>query len=327
MQRWLERGWYRGGSAGTVLRPLSALFHGLVCLRRALYRVGVLRSAHPGRPVIVVGNLTVGGSGKTPFTIWLARELAGAGLRVGIVSRGYRGRATGVTRVDAHSSSAAEVGDEAILLARHSGAQVVVSRDRLAGARSLAPAVDVIVSDDGLQHYRLQRNFEIAIVDGQRGFGNARLLPAGPLREPVSRLDQVDAVVVNGGDTTSSQYAMRLVASAVVGLNSGLREPPAAWQGRRVHAVAGIGHPERFFRQLRELGIAPIEHPFADHATFTLGDVSFDDGLPVVMTEKDAVKCEGFRALPLSYLQVEASLTAVDAGRLINAVVNVVRGA
>jgi len=319
MSGWLERGWYLGGSAGILLRPLSLLFGQLVRLRQCLYRRGLFYSGHPGRPVIVVGNLTVGGSGKTPFTLWLARALAARGLRVGIVSRGYGGRASAPTEVSS-MASADQVGDEPLILARRSGARVVISRDRLAAARQLAAEVDVIVADDGLQHYRLQRDFEIALVDGQRRCGNGQLLPAGPLREPIGRLAAVDATVVNGGASTGGEYAMALVATGFVDVASGARESLASWRGRRVHAIAGIGHPARFFAQLRSLGLDPIEHPLADHAILTARDVTFQDHLPIVMTEKDAVKCVGFPAGHRVYLEVEASLSPEDSERLLQAI-------
>jgi tetraacyldisaccharide 4'-kinase len=315
MRRWLERVWYGGAIGGALLLPASWLFGTIVAVRRYAFARGWLGSAHPGRPVIVVGNLSVGGAGKTPLTAWLAAALGARGFRVGIVSRGYGGRATLPTRVT-RDSDPSEVGDEPVLLARRTGVRVVVARNRLAGARMLAPEVDLILADDGLQHYRLRRDFEIAVIDGERRYGNDRLLPAGPLREPVSRA--VDAVVVNGPATQPGEIAMTLEAGDVVSLGDGTREPLARWAGRTVHAVAGIGHPGRFFATLRAAGLAVIKHPLADHAVIRTGDVTFGDGLPVLMTEKDAVKCAGVATPGLAFLEVAARIAPADAAALLD---------
>ncbi|MBS0395573.1 MAG: tetraacyldisaccharide 4'-kinase [Proteobacteria bacterium] len=316
MRRWLERVWYGEAAGGALLVPLGWLFRVVVAVRRALYRAGWLASDHPGRPVVVVGNLTVGGSGKTPFTAWLAGALAARGLKVGIVSRGHGGRAVAPVEVGP-TSDPALVGDEPVLLARRAPARVVVGRDRLAAARRLAPEVDVILADDGLQHYRLRRDLEIVVVDGRRRFGNGRLLPAGPLREPVGRAAAVQFAIVNGAPGQGGERPMRLVPQALVALGSGAREPPGAWRGRTVHAVAGIGDPARFFATLRALGLSPLEHPLPDHARLAPADLAFGDALPVVMTEKDAVKCAGFPPERLAYLEVAAELDARDADEIV----------
>ena len=312
MRAWLERVWYGSARGGWLLVPLAALFGALTGLRRLLYRVRVLPSGHPGRPVVVVGNLTVGGSGKTPLTAWLAAALQARGLKVGIASRGHGGSAAGPLEVGAQSDPAV-VGDEPVLLARRSGARVVVARDRLAAARHLAPFVDVVLADDGLQHYRLARDLEIVVVDGRRRFGNGRLLPAGPLREPSRRAALADFVVVNGGAARAGERAMTLEPQAVVALDSGLRTALGDWRGRRVHALAGIGDPARFFATLRAAGLEPIEHPLPDHAPIRARDVEFGDSLPVLMTEKDAVKCTRFPAGGLAYVEVAARLCDRDA--------------
>jgi tetraacyldisaccharide 4'-kinase len=311
MRAWLERVWYGGASGGGWLWPLSLLFDAVVRLRRLGYRRGWLASGHPGRPVVVIGNLTVGGSGKTPLTVWLATALVARGIKVGIASRGYGGSARGPLEVTA-ASDPALVGDEPVLLARRTAARVVVARDRLAAARRLAPEVDLIIADDGLQHYRLARDLEILVIDGRRRFGNGRLLPAGPLREPVSRTATVDLVVVNGGGARAGEYAMTLVPRAVVALGSGARSALADWRGRPVHAVAGIADPARFFATLRAAGLLPLEHPLPDHAPIAPGELCFGDGLPVLMTEKDAVKCGAFPAANLAYLEVAAEFGEMD---------------
>jgi len=315
MRAWLERVWYGQAAGGAWLVPLAALFGRVVRLRRLAYRRGWLASGHPGRPVVVVGNLTVGGSGKTPLTAWLATELAARGLRVGIASRGHGGTATGPVEVTA-ASDPAVVGDEPVLLARRTGARVVVARDRLAAARALAPGVDLILADDGLQHYRLARDLEVLVVDGRRRFGNGRLLPAGPLREPVGRARDVDLVVVNGAGQ-AGEVTMTLEPGAVVALGSGERSALGAWRGRRVHALAGIGDPARFFATLRAAGIDPIEHPRPDHAPVGAADVAFGDELPVLMTEKDAVKCRSLPPARLAYLEVTARLDERGADELL----------
>jgi tetraacyldisaccharide 4'-kinase len=316
MRAWLERVWYGEAPGGAWLLPLAALFGAGVRLRRLGYARGWLERGDPGRPVVVVGNLTVGGSGKTPLTAWLATALESRGLRVGIASRGHGGSARGPLEVTA-ASDPALVGDEPVLLARRTGARVVVARDRLAAARRLAPDVDLILADDGLQHYGLARALEILVVDGRRRFGNGRLLPAGPLREPVARAATVDVVVVNGGAAGPGELAMTLEAGSVVALGSGERSALADWRGRRVHAVAGIGDPARFFATLRAAGLDPLEHPLPDHASITPGDLAFGDELPVLMTEKDAVKCRSFPPARLAYLEVTARLEARDAADLL----------
>jgi tetraacyldisaccharide 4'-kinase len=262
-----------------------------------------------GVPLIVVGNLTVGGSGKTPLVLWIAEHLKKNGYRPGIVSRGHGGR-VGAPREASIVSDPGEVGDEPILLARRSGCPVWVAPDRVAAARALRaahPDCDILLSDDGLQHYALARDLEIAVVDA-RGFGNGFLLPAGPLREPVSRLGSVDAVVAHDTSAvpgftmrlTGTRFVQMLDARNVVG--------PEALRGKAVHAVAGIGDPERFFRQIERLGLAVVRHPFADHHPFQAGDLQFGDAAPVVMTEKDAVKCKRFARPEFWIFPVSAEL-------------------
>lgn len=326
MQRWLEGVWYGGRGGGLVLLPLAWLFGAVSAARRLLYRRGWLRALPSGRPVAVVGNLTVGGVGKTPLVAWLAGALVAHGIRVGIVSRGYGGRVRGPLRV-APDADPALVGDEPALLARRLGVPVAVGRDRVAAARLISAGVDLILADDGLQHYRLARDVEIVVIDGQRRFGNGRLLPAGPLREPPARAARADFVIVNGGPVAAGEIAMSVVAGDVVALVGGERRPLAAWRGQRVHAVAGIGNPGRFFATLRAAGVVPIEHPFPDHARLTAADLAFGDALPVVMTEKDAVKCAGFADARLHALEVCAEIAPADAERLLARLVAVAGGA
>jgi tetraacyldisaccharide 4'-kinase len=319
MEQWLVRRWY-GESAPLALRPLSWLFHGVIALRRALYRRGVLSVRRIGCPVVVVGNLTVGGTGKTPFVIWLAQRLAARGLKVGIVSRGY-GRGGHEPRIVGATAHWREVGDEPLLLRRATGCLTAVAADRVAGAELLVEqGVDLVIADDGLQHLRLARDYEIVVVDGARGFGNGWLLPAGPLRESVSRLSTVDTLVVNGqwerGAALRSSIEMRLEPGEICALAGEGKLPVTP--GLRVHAVAGIGNPSRFFRDLRALGIEVIEHPFPDHHAFTARDLEFGDDLPVLMTEKDAVKCRAFANPRLWYVPVSARLDEARASELLD---------
>ena len=329
--------WYGEHPAAALLQPLASFYGALLTLRRRAYRSGWLRSESAGKPVVVVGNLTVGGTGKTPLTLWLALELEAQGLKVGIVSRGYGRSGSEPCRVKP-GSNWRDVGDEPLILARRSGCPTVVGADRLAAARSLAArGVDVILADDGLQHLRLARDCEIVVIDGMRGFGNGRLLPAGPLREPAVQLWQADAVVVNGAPEHASlahslppqgTLAMQLTPLEAERIDAlGPPRPLEAFRGQPVHAVAGIGNPQRFFMALREQGLDVSEHAFADHHALTPADLAFADELPVLMTEKDAVKCAAFADARLWSVPVSAALAAADAEELLARVLAKVRAA
>ena len=283
--------WYRRGAIAWLLWPASLVFFLLVVTRRSLYWLRLRKSAHPGIPVIVVGNITVGGTGKTPLVIWIAEFLKSKGWSPAIISRGY-GAKIAAPRAASVASEAAEVGDEPIVLARRSGCPVWVGPDRVrvaAALRAAQPEVDVLVLDDGLQHYRLRRDIEIAVVDA-RGLGNGFLLPAGPLREPRLRLRTVDAVVAHG-TAARKDFSMSLAGDEVHRMTDAReRRPLKAFAGQKVHAAAGIGDPNRFFLQLGRAGIKVIPHPFPDHHAFSETDLEFGDALPVILTEKDAVK-------------------------------------
>jgi len=280
--------------------PLTGLYWLLVTLRRGLYESGVLGSRRAAAPVIVVGNITAGGTGKTPVTIWLARELKARGFSPGIVSRGYGGSKSSTSmRVDV-ASDPAVVGDEPVLMARRSGCPIVVDADRIRAVEMLvADGADVVIADDGLQHYRLARSYEICVIDGARGVGNGHLLPAGPLRETLARLNEVDQVLLNGvlrkrvaALAAVEQHALvfELVASEVCRLNGSLTRPIERFRGTTVHGVAAIGNPQRFFDLLRTHGMQVIEHAFPDHAPITRRELKFGDHFEILMTEKDAVK-------------------------------------
>ena len=305
---WLTRHWYRPSVVGLLLAPLGWIYCLLMALRRLMYRMRLLPRAHAPAPVIVVGNITVGGTGKTPLVIWLADFLRREGFRPGIVTRGYGGRARAWPRVVRPESDPEQVGDEPVLLARAAGCPVIADPKRARAARRLAREFncDVVVSDDGLQHYRLARDIEIAVIDGARRFGNGRCLPAGPLREPVGRLRAVHARMTQGAPA-AGEWAMALVERGFHRLDAPeITAAADAFRGRPVHAVAGIGHPARFFQHLRRLGIEAIEHPFPDHHRFRASDIRFADDLEVIMTEKDAVKCERLPEARGWYLAVAA---------------------
>ncbi|MFN2300920.1 MAG: tetraacyldisaccharide 4'-kinase [Gammaproteobacteria bacterium] len=310
IEAWLNRRWY-GARPIWWLLPFSVLFGAAVALRRALYRMRILRAVDVGVPVVVVGNLTAGGSGKTPVTLAVVAGLRSAGFTPGIVSRGYGARVPGV-RVLRDGDSADAVGDEPALMAGRRTAPVAIGADRVAAAKALRaarPDVDVLVSDDGLQHYRLARTVELVVVDGRRGLGNGALQPAGPLREPRSRLNRADAVLCNGS-AREGMEAFKLVPGSARRLDGAGERPLAEFRGTRVHAVAGIGDPRRFFDMLARLGVFVTPHPFPDHHRFRAQDIDFDDGAMVLMTEKDAVKCLSFAHERAWFVPVDADLPA-----------------
>jgi tetraacyldisaccharide 4'-kinase len=295
-----------------LLLPLSWAFGVVISLRRLLFQLKVKKSHRFAVPVIVIGNITVGGTGKTPLVLWLAQLLKAHGFEPGIVSRGVGGIQQISPRVvDAHSS-VRQIGDEGILLAEKSGCQVVVGIDRVACVNQLLTEskCNVVISDDGLQHYALQRDIEIAVIDGARGLGNERLLPAGPLREKPSRLDRVD-YIVRQGDALRGEFGMQLIAEKLISLAGIDAKKFSDFSGQRVHAVAAIGNPRRFFALLKKYNITVIEHIFPDHYFFQKQDLEFFDDLPVIMTEKDAVKCREFANKQYWYVPVVAK---VDGG-------------
>ena len=311
----LERVWYGPGRAGLVLRAASRLYGAVAGqeARRARLLGGTRRTA---APVVVVGNISIGGTGKTPLLIALARALRQRGLAVGVVSRGTGGRRRGAHLVGA-GDSPLEVGDEPCLIAQSTGCPVAVGRDRWRALRLLS-GCQLILSDDGLQHLAMPRAMELAVVDGERGLGNGLLLPAGPLREPPQRLQSVDLVVGNGAlpeGMPPGAVVMRLAVRGLVPLADwpdGAPRMPEQLPGFRgpVHAVAGIGNPQRFFATLRRLGLDPVEHPFPDHHRYRAEDLRFGRGLPMVMTAKDAIKCRHLAHPPehCQVLEVEARM-------------------
>ena len=303
-----EKLWYGTHRASWLLVPASWLYRLMVSIRRLAYVTGIMPVRRVGVPVIVVGNISVGGTGKTPLIMWLSAYLQGQGLRPGIISRGYGG--SGSPQQVRPDSNPGLVGDEPVLLARNTGVPVAVAADRYIAASELIRHMEcnILLCDDGLQHYSLHRDIEIAVVDGDRQFGNGHCLPAGPLREPVSRLDSVDMVVGNGR-AGKNQFLMEYIPLQLRSITDpGWRGELAELAGRPVHAVAGLGNPQRFFALLRDHGIDIIKHVFPDHHPYTPRDLLFNDDLPVLMTEKDAVKCLGFNNDRLWYLPVQVRL-------------------
>ena len=299
----LDHYWYSRNAVSFLLLPLSWLFRLLAWIRRQSYRFGLRRIHHLAVPVIIVGNISVGGTGKTP--------LQQAGYHPCIVSRGYRGKAQHWPQQVRADSDPVMVGDEAVLLAQRCQCPVAVDPRRAVAAQALLKYndCDVIIADDGLQHYALDRDIEIAVIDGVRRFGNGRCLPAGPLREPVARLNSVDFIVVNSGCTLEMEYRMSLKPGKIYRVNDPTRIIEAErLRAGPIHAVAGIGNPQRFFDQLQGMGFDIIRHAYPDHHEFSEAELDFADGHAVIMTEKDAVKCRRFAGDLCWTLSVEADV-------------------
>lgn len=302
--------WYNGHPVLALLRPLESLYRRVVNRKRARFLAGQSERYKAPVPVIVVGNITIGGTGKTPLILWMIDHCRARGLRVGVVSRGYGARPPSLPWRVHPQQPAEHAGDEPLLIINRTGVPLMIDPDRSQAVRALLAQepLDLILSDDGLQHYRLARDLELVLIDAVRGLGNRRCLPAGPLREPVERLQSVDALLYNGAATDHADgYGFQLKPSALVNLLTGERKPVNHFPpGQALHAVAGIGNPQRFFNTLEGLHWRPVPHAFADHAVFTAQALSFSPSLPVVMTEKDAVKCAPFAAPDWWYLAVEA---------------------
>jgi tetraacyldisaccharide 4'-kinase len=289
----IEKTWYRSSPWSVLLRPLSLIYGAAVQLKAVTYRFGAVGPSEVGARVIVVGNLTVGGSGKTPLVIRLAQLLCRAGYSPGVVSRGYRGRTTEFPCLVQDSSNPLLVGDEPLLVHQQTGCPVVTDKNRVRGAQYLATecGVDIVISDDGLQHLRMPRAIEIAVIDGERRFGNGCLLPAGPLRESPSRLNTVDFIVTNGGSALSGEYQMRATINEAVHLSTGEKWHLSQFVGKKVHAIAGIANPSKFFSDLRLAGLTLCPRSFPDHHPYQSSDLNDLHFSTVLMTSKDAVKC------------------------------------
>jgi tetraacyldisaccharide 4'-kinase len=322
----LLRRWY-GPRPIWPLIPLAGLFAALSVVRRVCYARGIFQVVHLPVPVIVVGNISVGGTGKTPLVLWLSQALRSQGYRPGIVTRGYGGNSAHWPLPVTATTSAALAGDEAVLLARAAKVPVTVGPDRVAAAQRLLHdhPVNVIVSDDGLQHYRLGRDVQILTLDGERGFGNGWRLPAGPLRESAAAIRRMDLVVCKGRLPAAAELPpdtpiMKLVLSEAVHLPDGAVQPLANFRGRSVHSVAGIGHPEQFFAALASHGIRVEPHALPDHSGFSQRELMFDDDKPVLMTEKDAVKCADFNLPNYWYVRARVEFSDQHAGAILRLV-------
>lgn len=333
LERYFQQVWYGGKKPPFVLTPLEKLYHRVVTKKREKFLLGSIVPYTPKAPVIVVGNITVGGTGKTPLTLFLVEAFKKRGISVGIISRGYGGSAKNYPVDVSKDALSAEVGDEPLMMHLRSGVPVVVDPDRVSAAKHLEShhSVDIIISDDGLQHYALNRSIEIVVMDATRGVGNGRCLPNGPLREPVARLSSVDFLVVNGGDISTLKpevkrvlgaegqcYSMMIEAEGIVSLENAEGDVTGKASGKRggitpgeeVYGVAGIGNPDRFFTTLREAGYRVVEKPFADHYQYQLADFNAMIDKPIVMTEKDAVKVASLNIPNSWYLKVSASINS-----------------
>ncbi len=300
-----------------LLLPIAAIFYLLSLTRKILYRLGVFSTRYFDIPVIVVGNITVGGSGKTPIVIALVKHFQQQGKKVGVVSRGYGRKSKRSSKIQGlasqlvhEESNVFEVGDEPMLIYQHTKALVMVDKKRTQAIHQLISQhqIDIIISDDGLQHYAMGRAVEIAVLDGKRRFGNGWFLPAGPLRESITRLKSVDFIVNNGAQHTG-EYNSKLIPKSFINLSTGVVQPLDFFKKKLCHAVAGIGYPQRFFDTLSELGVVLETHAFADHYNFTKKDFSFAQDYPIIMTAKDCVKCGQFATKQMWYLHVEVELS------------------
>ena len=311
-----------------LLLPLSWLYGLVSGLIRLSYRCGLRKSWRAPVPVVIVGNLTAGGNGKTPMVIWLVEQLQQRGYRVGVVSRGYGGKSAVYPLVLDAQTTTRQAGDEPVLIYQRTGAPVAISPKRAEAVQALLNQgeLDLIITDDGLQHYALQRDFELVVIDGVRRFGNGWWLPAGPMRERVSRLKTVDACVTNGGVAQPGEIAMKLQAQDAVNIASGERRP--AIELPHVVAMAGIGHPPRFFATLEKLGVeVEREVAFADHQEYNHGQLAAlaSQGQTLLMTEKDAVKCRSFAQPDWWYLPVEAVLPTEQAEQLLQGIQKLIK--
>lgn len=300
-----------------LLMPLEYIYRAVICIRQWGYQIGLLKTHHASTPIVVVGNITVGGSGKTPFVITLAKALTTEGYKVGLISRGYRGKRQQDPQIVDNNSHPDQVGDEALLLKQLTGCPMVVGKQRIAAARMLLAhsPCDIIISDDGLQHYSMHRDLEIHMVDGIRRFGNQHCLPAGPLREPLNRLKSIPLHIATTHQQ-SHEHLMTLNPAPLYQINKPHEQLPLDHLPKTVHALCGIGHPERFFNQLRSLGCDVTPHTFPDHHRYTAKDINIPNADMIIMTEKDAVKCRQFVddrhwCLPISGSLSNSSMKAI----------------
>lgn len=323
MTSWLIKQWYDNPSPSLILRLISLLYRLIIRLRLMFYRFGIFKQTRLPVPVIVVGNVTVGGTGKTPLVIYIAQALIALGYRPAVISRGY-GRARHTPMRVKKNMSAAQVGDEPLMMSAHLPCPIWVGARRIETAKRLlsaTPQVDVILCDDGLQHYALARDIEVLVFDAERGIGNGYLLPAGPLREPVSRIQSADFAVINGKPTKPwgwlkqiAQVQMHFQLGKLAAVNDKVVKQKSkmlsSLKGKKVHVVAGIGNPDRFFKALRAQGLIVQPHAFQDHHDYQVQDFDDMQDAPIIMTEKDAVKCREFHLAQAWFVPITASLDA-----------------
>ncbi len=328
LSRWLQDSWYKEMYISSALTPLSMLYDDVMRFRHFLYEKGIYKKTKLSVPVIIVGNITVGGTGKTPLTLWLVRFLKEEGFKPGIISRGYGGNSEIWPLWVDNQSQPERVGDEAVLMEKRAGCPMVVGPERVKAGQMLLDKsdCDVIISDDGLQHYALERDIEIAVIDGERRFGNGYTLPCGPLREPISRLQSVDLIIVNGVAEEENEFSMTIEGNVVVNLVTKEEKLLNQFSKLPCHALAGIGNPNRFFDLLEREGISIESHPFQDHHQFTEEDISFNDNKLVLMTEKDAVKCTSFAKEKHWYLPIKAKPQQQFIDKLLTLIKEKIRG-
>ncbi len=311
MTKWLINSWYQPHPVRWLLLPLSFLYLVTIAVRKTLYCLGLIKQYRLKVPVIIIGNIAAGGTGKTPAVIWLVKQLKQAGFKPGIISRGYGGHALHYP-IDVKAKSNPDiVGDEPIVISRQTACPVGVSPNRTQAGQMLLNrySCDVIIADDGLQHLALARDIEIAVVDGMRLFGNQLSLPAGPLREPLSRLKTLDFIIYNQSNDYCP-FMMTITQHTTINLaDETISKDIADFSAQPLHAIAGVGNPDRFFSQLEQQGLTLLRHPFADHHRYQHGDLTFADGYPILMTEKDAVKCRLFATKNMWYVPISATIS------------------
>ena len=323
----IEKVWYSKNIFSLLLSPLSLIYISIIYLRHTLYQLGLISITKINVPTIVIGNIVAGGTGKTPLVIWLAKYLKNKGFLLGIVSRGYGGTYLSNIELVKPTSNPLLVGDEPVIIARNTNCPVVVAKKRAKGAKKLVEKYNcnIILCDDGMQHYSLARDIEIAVIDGQRRFGNNYCFPAGPLREPKSRIFKAD-LIVSKYNARTCEYKMDYTYNQLVSLNKLSKAITISdLHGMTVHAIAGINNPDHFFSYLRSHKLELIIHKFPDHYSYTEDDVKFNDNFSVVMTEKDAVKCLNYSSDKHWYIPISAELSksfACDLDKLMGKIIN-----
>ncbi len=323
----IEKVWYSKNIFSLLLSPISLIYISIIYLRYTLYQLGLISITKINVPTIVIGNIVAGGTGKTPLVIWLAKHFKDKGFLPGIVSRGYGGTYLSNIELVKPTSNPLLVGDEPVIIARNTNCPVIVAKKRAKGAKKLVEKYNcnIILCDDGMQHYSLARDIEIAVIDGQRRFGNNYCFPAGPLREPKSRIFKAD-LIVSKYNARTCEHKMDYTYHQLVSLNELSKTIPISdLHGMTVHAIAGINNPDHFFSYLRSHKLELIIHKFPDHYSYTEDDVKFDDNFPVVMTEKDAVKCLNYSSDKHWYIPISAELSksfVCDLDKLMGKIIN-----